>query len=57
MTQQPSENIIQAEADSDVFSLSGLDFQHNRLSPEQKGGGAHRVAPPGPAPRRGRHDG
>ena len=62
MTQQPSENIIQAEADSEAFSLSGQDFhelvklsdsffrlgqimeqairnqdfQHNRLSPEQK---------------------
>ena len=62
MTQQPSENIIQAEADSEVFGLSFIDFhalvklsdsffrlgqimeqairnqdfQHNRLSPEQK---------------------
>lgn len=62
MTQQPSENIIQAEADSEVFGLNVLDFhelvklsdsffrlgqimeqairnqdfQHNRLSPEQK---------------------
>ena len=62
MMQQPSENIIQAEADSEVFGLSVLDFhelvklsdcffrlgqimeqairnqdfQHNRLSPEQK---------------------
>jgi CRP-like cAMP-binding protein len=62
MTQQPSQNIIQAVADSEVFSLSAWDFheliklsdgffrlghifeqaiqnqdfQHNRLSPEQK---------------------
>ncbi|MBE7174321.1 MAG: Crp/Fnr family transcriptional regulator [Williamsia sp.] len=62
MTQQPSQNIIQAAADSEVFSLSvwdfhalarvaegffrlgrifelairNQDFQHNRLSPEQK---------------------
>jgi CRP-like cAMP-binding protein len=62
VTQQPSENIIQAMADSEVFCLNSLDFhelvklsdaffklgrifeqaiqnqdfQHNRLSPEQK---------------------
>jgi CRP-like cAMP-binding protein len=62
MTQQPSQNIIQAAADSEVLGLSGQDFhelikvsdvffrlgrifeqaiqnqdfQHNRLSPEQK---------------------
>jgi CRP-like cAMP-binding protein len=62
MTQQPSENIIRAETDSEVFGLSVLDFhelvklsdsffrlgqimeqairnqdfQHNRLTPEQK---------------------
>ena len=62
MTQQPSQNIIQAASDSEVFSLSAWDFhelvkisdtffqlgrifeqviqnqdfQHNRLSPEQK---------------------
>ena len=62
MTQQPSQNIIQAAADSEVFGLSAWDFhdlarlsnrffqlgrifetaiqnqdfQHNRLSPEQK---------------------
>jgi CRP-like cAMP-binding protein len=62
MTQQPSENIIRAVTDSEVFALhaidfhelvklsdtffqlgvilqqaiQSLDFQHNRLSPEQK---------------------